>query len=197
MQTTNSTWTTLRMNPSLCSYGMAYKASVTSCCFLLWRFFGQSATLRHRVSIDRVWWVTVINLLKVFALTPVSCMSTDHLEYTVWTLAARIFWYFPVTLTDSPRWASMVHCAVPATIWYVQDLKISFLSCVIHKYKGTMKAKCSLLKQIHIVKKKFKTCFSSPKFRKASPLYQHYIRPYVAIHNIFVYGIPLTSLAPI
>ena len=59
-----------------------------------------------------------------------------------------------------------------------------------------MKAKCSLFKQIHTVKKQFKTGVSSPKFRKASPLYQYYIRPSVAIHNIFVYGIPLASLAP-
>lgn len=32
-----------------------------------------------------------MSLLKMFALSPVACLSTDHLEYAVWTLAARIF----------------------------------------------------------------------------------------------------------
>jgi len=57
--------------------------------------------------------VTVIGLLKMSALSPVSCLSTDHLEYDVWTLAARIFPSNPDRLS---KIGSMVHCAVSATI---------------------------------------------------------------------------------
>jgi hypothetical protein len=49
----------------------------------------------------------VMNLLKVFAPSPVSCLSTDHLEYAAWTLAARIFPSKPDRLSKMSQYGTL------------------------------------------------------------------------------------------